>query len=356
MNAFTASTKWVHNFKKRHRIVSRKVTKVLSHKQASPAEIQNVSESINNFQMSFKQTVRNHNSNFVFNTDQTSCQLELLSKRTLEVAGTSKIMSKVRSKHSTSHSYTLQFMISKSGNLFAPFLLIFQETAGVFGPNVTRDLLKVKHKEVHFVASKSGKISNVLLENWFLNIYFKHSGNNSVLLLDSLTTYRNRQSIDAQKPRNQKYQVITIPPGLTGDVQPLDVGFNCEYKTFLRTISDYINIYREDIKLYKREAIIQCNVQVHNQFRSPRFKKFIRNSWRIAKLLDDDEFPEDLNSWFDDPRSFCFNANNILNNKCTFCPQKPSFIRCAWCKYYFCFTHFYLHGECGFHFCENYIE
>lgn len=88
-------------------------------------------------------------------------------------------------------------MISKSGNLIAPFLLIYQETAGVFGPNVTRDSLKVKHKEVHFVASKSGKIINVLPENWFLNIYFKHSGNNSVLLLDSLKTYRNRQSIDA---------------------------------------------------------------------------------------------------------------------------------------------------------------
>lgn len=169
-----------------------------------------------------------------------------------------------------------------------------------------------------------------MLEDWFKKIYFPNSGNDSILLLDSLTTYKDRVEIDKSKPNNQKYQVITIPGGITGYVQPLDVLFNRTYKTFVRRLSDHINFYHEEIKLHQRDTNIRLQTIVHHQFRSPRFNQFIRHSWIKSGLTDNlnrDQHEDDDSSvlWFDDPNGFCFDALKILNNKCVFCPEKPCF-------------------------------
>lgn len=295
----------------------------------------------------------------MFNTDQSGFNEELLSQRTLEIIGTLKVFSTIRSKHSATHSYTMQFLISADGELKAPAFMIHQENKDEFGPEVSRTMFR--HKEVYVVASTSGKIKKKMLQDWFKKIYFPNAGNDSILLLDSLTTYKDRVEIDKSKPINQKYQVITIPGGITGYVQPLDVLFNRTYKTFVRRLSDHINFYHEEIKLHQRDTNIRLQTIVHHQFRSPRFNQFIRHSWIKSGLTDNlnrDQHEDDDSSvlWFDDPNGFCFDPLKILNNKCVFCPEKPCFIQCAWCKYFFCFKHFYLQGEDGFHYCEQFIE
>lgn len=355
MASFKASRHWLKNWQKKYAIVSRKITKVVSKKNATPQATEQVQQELEQFRRNFKAAVEGRDKSTIFNTDQSGFNPEMLSGRTLEVKGTHKVFSVIRSQHSRTHSYTAQFMISASGELKAPLFLILQEVGGVFGERVARTMLR--HVEAYVVASSSGNITKKILKKWFLEVYLPNAGEDSVLLLDSLSTYRDRVEIDREKPDDQDYTIITIPPGLTGHAQPLDVYFNRPYKHFIRTISDHINFNHEEIKLHVRDTIIKLHVLVHNQFRSPRFKRFIKHAWKKSGLIDAEERGEDDDDvpYFDDPNGYCFHKLNILENACATCDKKPSFIRCAWCTKYFCFEHFY--GDFNnFHFCEQYDQ
>jgi hypothetical protein len=119
------------------------------------------------------------------------------------------------------------------------------------------------------------------------------------------------------------------------------------------------------IKLHLCDSILKLQAIVYNQFRSPRFKNFIIHAWQKSGLLSridqedsrsDDDDDDTSVLYFDDPKSFCFDAHCILNNHCASCAVKPCFIRCAWCKLYYCFNHLFFEGHDGFHFCEEFIE
>lgn len=265
LTSFKASRNWLKNWQKKYAVVSRKITKVVSKKNATPQAAEQVQQELEQFRYNFKEAVEGRDKSTIFNSDQSGFNPEMLSGRTLEVRGTHKVISVIRSQNSRTHSYTAQFMISASGELKTPLFLILQEVGGVFGERVARTMLR--HEEAHVVASSSGKITKEILKEWFREIYFPNAGENSVVLLDALTTYRDREAIDREKPADQNYTVITIPAGLTGYAQPLDVYFNRPYKHFFRTISDHINFNREEIKLHVRDTIIKLHVLVHNQFR-----------------------------------------------------------------------------------------
>lgn len=285
----------------------------------------------------------------LLNTDQSGFTLELLSHRTLETCGTQQVYSNMQSKSANTHSYTAQFLITASGELKAPLFLILPEKGGNFGPRVASTMFR--HPELHVVSSTSGKITKPLLKDWFKNVFFPNVPSDSVLLLDSLTTYKDRAEIDAEKPHDKNYSTITIPGGLTGQTQPLDVYFNRPYKAFLRRISDFINYYCETtIKLHLRDTILKLQTLTHNQFRSPRFKGFIKHAWEKSGLIAENELSN--NSYrFEDPNDFCFSSDCILRQSCSSCDNSQCFIRCAWCKAILCFKDFYFE----FHFCENFI-
>lgn len=143
MDQFKASLSWVHRFKKRHNIVSRNITKVVPRKEANPVARAQVSQILEDFRSQFKDQTRDFDPDFVFNTDQSGFNLELLSTSTLKFRGAQKVHSTVKATHSMTHSYTVQFLISKSGLLLAPVLTIFQEKDGKFGKRVLRDMLKL---------------------------------------------------------------------------------------------------------------------------------------------------------------------------------------------------------------------
>lgn len=332
----------------------------MSKAEATQAAQNKVVEDVNAFRNRFKGDIRGHGKNNVFNTDQSGFNLELLTERTLDFKGTKKVMATIKSKNSATHSYTAQFLISATGELIKPLFIILQETNGEFGERVQRTMFK--HQEIHVMPSSSGKLTKPLLRDWFENVYFPNVGRNSILLVDSLTTYKDRSLIDANKPENVNYEVIVIPAGLTGTLQPLDVLFNRPYKSFLRKISDYINLnHSETIKLHARDTILTLQTVTHNQFRSPRFHAFIEHSWRKSGLLEEQEDQEQEEKdepqilRFQDPNGFCFNALVILRDQCVTCTQRPCFIKCAWCKSCYCFIHFLSDDLKNFHYCEEYI-
>lgn len=66
---FKASNSWVENFKRKHRIRQRKITKYVSEKES--ATIEEILASVENFRIQARDLISNFNPNFVINTDQT---------------------------------------------------------------------------------------------------------------------------------------------------------------------------------------------------------------------------------------------------------------------------------------------
>lgn len=268
---FKASKSCFNNqWKKWHSVVSRKVTKTLSRKQI--ATLPNVKAQVEKYRDEVRELTKEFQPHQIYNTDQSGFNIELLSGRTLTTKGEKLVYSTINQSNSETHSYTIQPIISMGGVQVKKMLIVLQEPKGHFGPNVEKNLFR--HDEIYTTANSSGKVSKAILKDWFKVVYFPSVSNQSLLILDSFPTYKDREQIDEEMPQNKTYSVSTIPPGLTGYCQPLDVSFFRQYKSFHRRVSDYINFHRPEIKLHARNTILKLQACTIFIFRSPRFDKF----------------------------------------------------------------------------------
>lgn len=153
---FIASAKWVKNFKKAHRIVSRKVNKFISRRTFEEAD--ELKENADKFVNDVKNVIPSYGFHNVYNTDQSGFQLEMHSGRTLAEAGIRKVQCVVKSLSATTHSYTVQPIISADGRLLPVLFLVLKEQSGGFGPIVQKNLFKATN--VYVTASTSGKLTS----------------------------------------------------------------------------------------------------------------------------------------------------------------------------------------------------
>lgn len=352
---FKASSWWIHTWKIKHKIVSRKVIKILSRKDIS--DLPNVSTKVDDYRTSIKNEISKFHPADVWNTDQSGFNIELLFGRTLEHKGSKQVFASINQSHSQSHSYTIQPMISLDGAYSEKLLIVWQEREGVFGPSVREHLFT--HPEIFVTANTSGKVTKIIIKDWFEEIYFSLTRVKTLLVLDSLPAYKDRLNIDQVKPAHKTLQISTIPPGLTGYCQPLDVFVFRSLKSFVRIFSQYIINFRPEIKLHLRNTVLKLQASVNFLFRSPRFRAFIRFAWFKAGLTE----TFDRSIRFEDPLHYCF-PEKIFCFDCSSSNCREScFIRCSWCSQNFCFTHFFIlpraQGDTEFlkfHYCLNFIE
>ena len=83
----------------------------------------NIQKSADLFVAEVRILLPRYKADYVLNTDQSGLELEVHSNRTLSYHGEKTTLSTVRSKNATTHSYTVQPMISLSGKLVGPVLL-----------------------------------------------------------------------------------------------------------------------------------------------------------------------------------------------------------------------------------------
>ncbi|CAD6235365.1 GSCOCG00012418001-RA-CDS, partial [Cotesia congregata] len=153
---FQTSKKWLLNFKKAHRIVSRKMNKFVTSKTIEDKKI--LMEKSKEFVESVKKKIAIYGLPNTFNSDQSGFQLEMHSGRTLAVEGDKQVQCLVQSVSYTTHSYTIQPTISADGKLLSPLFLVLKEPSGKFGPVVEITLFKTDN--VYVVPSKSGKLTS----------------------------------------------------------------------------------------------------------------------------------------------------------------------------------------------------
>lgn len=102
---FTASSKWIHNFKKTHGIVSQKVNKFVTQTQLKNKD--DLKQSLNEFVRKIRRQISLHGANNVHNSYQSGFNLETHRGRTLSFRGDTKIECIAQSLNSLTQSYTI---------------------------------------------------------------------------------------------------------------------------------------------------------------------------------------------------------------------------------------------------------
>ena len=112
---FMASDRWVQDFKVANNIVSRKITKFVSmdynKKQETLVEV--ISDFVENMQL----IIPDYDEDSVYNTDQSGFEYEMHGNRSLAPKGVKDVYGSVQSVNATTHTYTIQPVISLDGKI-----------------------------------------------------------------------------------------------------------------------------------------------------------------------------------------------------------------------------------------------
>ena len=121
---FQASLRWAADFKARHKIRQRKVTKFIS-KRDMPI-LEKTVEAAEKYQKQTKKLISKYIPDFVINTDQTGCNDQTTYNRSLDFQGVKTVLVK-KKRFELTHSYTAQYSITASGKLLLKVFLCMQE-------------------------------------------------------------------------------------------------------------------------------------------------------------------------------------------------------------------------------------
>ena len=332
VNNFKASDTFILQFKKDYRISGRKITKFITH-----ARSQN-SEDLENEAIEFVHTVSNEMKNYslneILNADQSGFNKELTSTRTLTVRGEKHTPSCINSSHAISHSITIQPVISAAGNLLPQFLLIHQESKGVFGPRVVQNLFRPPNVVIQ--CSKSGKTTTAI-HKVFLNEIIKPnvSSKKVLLLLDSWGGQTDQIHFDEAFPKPYESKLMLVPPATTPLIQPCDVYFFRQWKYLAKRITNFCMLhFTGQISMSDRNTITKLHSLIHNQLSSIKFSNMIKYAWWKST------YPISKPDKFSNVKQICF---SFIYKQCQIdnC-QETAFICCSHCEYKLCFTHFFI--------------
>jgi hypothetical protein len=269
---FIESPCFILNFKKKYRIVSRKVTKIVTKKQNENEDI--ITQAAKGFINDSRSYFPNYHLDNVWNTDQSGFCYEYYSQRTLDYCGIKTTVLVVNSVESTTHSYTIQPVITASGKLLPKMLLCLQESTGnEFGPYVKESLLQVPN--IQITCSNSGKLTKKHVNDFYKKVLLPISKQKILLILDSWSGHADEKLFKKFYPaKNNKLMII--PSKTTSLAQPCDIILFHQWKYFVKRIYTRVILDLNIINLKDRNNVIKMHSLVHHQLSADVFKPLIQ--------------------------------------------------------------------------------
>ena len=123
-----------------------------------------IKKSADQFVSDVRALLPKYNEDFVLNTDQSSLEFEIHSNLTLGHEDEKTTLSAVRSINETTHSYTVQPMISLNGKIVGPIYFCLKEPKERMSEKIKAHLCKAENVVV--TCSASGKLTTSLVEYW----------------------------------------------------------------------------------------------------------------------------------------------------------------------------------------------
>lgn len=174
--SFVASFTWVKNFKNKHRIRQRKITKFISKNDV--ATLDETIQAAERFRTQTVLIMQNYNPRFIINTDQTGCTYESFYNRSLDFQGSKIVLVRKQNLAKTTHSYTAQYSLTISGELLPHVFICTQESGNKFGPRVSKEVerLMLEYGNVIVICSKSGKLTKELYQQFLETVMKPYVG------------------------------------------------------------------------------------------------------------------------------------------------------------------------------------
>lgn len=278
------------------------------------------------------------------------------------------------------HSYTIQPVISRNGRVLGKLLICLQEPTGQFGPKTVKEVREMERKfgNVRVIASKSGKMSAKLMQDWVNEVL----GPAITEAADESQPPAQNEPSDEPQPSCSWQQVeaggpiemscpervkttalvlgdswggntnkgvqqdmkdfgivfMQIPEGTTNDLQPCDVELFRQWKHFVRKLTIRAHTDGFSGELTSRAGVVNMQSLVYNQFSAPAFEDFIRHSWgHVDKTFSSAE----ISTGGEPPRVDEIQFSFIPGSKCEHedC-EAPAFMKCAHCSRLLCAKHF----------------
>ena len=326
-HTFQASEHWLWDFKRRHGICSRKITKLVTKREIESKE--EIKQSADEFIQKFLTLLPKYKPENVLNTDQSGLELEVYSNRTLSMKGEKITLGLVGSVHNTMHSYTVQPLISLSGHQIGPLFLCLKEPSGHLSDKITKDLFQAQN--IVLTCSKSGKLTTSLVDYWVKNVLVPILRNKYCLLLSDWWGGQRDQQLYSSVTNLTR---LELPKKTTSMIQPLDVFYNRQFKRIVRAIYDRVRLYALKTKLHLRDNIIKLNSLVYNQLSSDKFTAMLRYAWYKSGYLM--QSPAPFSNVIEVNFSFSETSCQLQN-----CNDSIPFIQCSFCDMVLCFQHFF---------------
>jgi hypothetical protein len=327
---FVASSSWIFNFKRRHHITSRKVTKFVTKNYMDDRE--KIVNDEKMFLQKAEQAISRFKSTHILNADESSFEYEVASTRTLSILGEKTTLGRVSSQSAVTHSHTIMPILSINGKIIGPVFICLQEASGRLGPRVSQTIYKAQN--IHVTCSKSGKLTKSHIKYWAEEVLRPSVQENCLLLLDSWSGQTDPESFAEAFNENVQCEVLQIPPKTTADIQPCDKYFFRQWKYLYQRCFDRVAIDQLRIDLRSRDSILKLHSLIHNQLSSDRFSLMIKYAWYSCGYI------KQKPGQFQNVRDICF---SFVVDTCSVAGcNEGSFITCSWCDEVLCFHHFFV--------------
>ncbi|PIC31792.1 hypothetical protein B9Z55_012365 [Caenorhabditis nigoni] len=331
---FTPSKSWLNDWKRAHRISSRKITKFVSVvRHQSKKELE---DQANDFVEKVNDVLAVRAPSTVWNADQSGFQLIMHTARTHARTGSKRVECVVPTVAATTHSLTVTVLASAAGELHPKLYVQLKEPGGKFPRkgHFTADNLYVTCGQSHIMTKKHAVL-------FYKNMLFHSSmPNDTVFVCDSWAGWIDDTARDSVMPSGYNVKKMVIPAGCTGMVQPCDVGIFGAFKKVVKRIFGHAQLEHPKYKMHTRDPTLRMLALVYWQFQSPKLVAWIQYAWhasgydvgRPPVFLSPSEqlFPPDV-------------AQKCSKPTC----RNISFITCLYCEEYYCFSDFVIsHHKC----------
>ena len=345
---FRASDSWLTSFKRRYGIVSRKVTNYIGRSEL--ANVPTIAANILAFGGIYTNSSVPFDKSEIWNFDQTGFNYEPANLRTLSFKGERDTSLLLDSRNKSTHSYTVQPMVSRSVMLFGKFLIVLQEREGVFGPKVAAQVSDLERRfgNIEVYASVSGKLSAELINKLY-----------NGTLSSAVKSIKERKMIEDEEPsvlifadswgghssprqqamlRDMGAKILKLPPSTTDRLQPLDVNFNRQLKIFYNRVIEEAFYQNITASVTSREGILNLQSLLHDQLSSPKYRDMLLYAWRNT----DPNFNATSEMGTVPPRmvnhiQFDFDAAELCQRQDC---RNHAFLKCSHCGRLICLNHF----------------
>ena len=166
------------------------------------------------------------------NMDQVSVIFGDAGRLTIDMRGSRSVQA--RTGISPVDRATVALSVASNGEKLRP-LIVFK---GTRNGRVSREFSRVNNpypSEIYYMTNENAWMTGDVLIEWIEQILMPFAYSRGVericLILDSFSVHR--QSRVTESFRNYGIHVIYIPGGMTGELQPLDVGINAPFKHYI---------------------------------------------------------------------------------------------------------------------------